>query len=307
VSSQPEERPVRIGVIGCSEGTHGKVWAEMLAAPGGERFGMIPARVWDADPAAAKVVADATGAVRVGKSEDVADEVDGVLITELLPGRYLELSRPFLEAGMRVFYNRPFAGSVADAREILRIAGEHGAKVYSASALYHTNAGEVARQKLPGLRPVRLFNMTGASDHLGFYLPHCIAALVSVLGIGVAKVQALSLTPRPDAPQHAQAPVVVYVEYGPDAPIGPARGVIEMIGPDASWYAFVLKLFGAAAEGDEVRFEVSYDQLLLTMARFFRTGEEPVPHEVLLEKTAIYYAALLSAREGGRPVDPGDL
>jgi len=307
VSSQPEERPVRIGIVGCSEGTHGKVWAEMLAAAGGDRFGMVPARVWDADPAAAKAVADATGAERVKEPQEVAAGVDGVLITELLPGRYLELSRPFLEAGMRAFYNRPFAGSVADAKEILRLARENGAKVYSASALYHTNAGEEARRKLPGLQPIRLFNMTGASDHLGFYLPHSIAALVSVLGIGVAKVQALSLTSRPDAPQHAQAAVVVYLEYGPDAPIGPARGVVEMIGPDSSWYAFVLKLFGAAAEGDEVHFEVSYDQLLLTMARFFRTGEEPIPHEVLLEKTAIYYAALLSAREGGRAINPAEL
>lgn len=301
------ERPVRVGIVGCAEGTHGKVWGEALATPDGQRFGMTPARVWDADAAVAEQLARTTGAVRVDGPYAVADGMDGVLITELLPTRYLELSQPFLEAGMRVFYNRPFAGSVADAKEILRLAKEYGAKAYSASALYHTAAGEAARQKLPGLTPLRLFNMTGASDHLGFYLPHAIASLVSVLGIGVAKVQALSLRPRADAPQNAEAPVVVYVEYGPEAAVGPVRGVIEMIGPGAKWYAFVLKLFGADAEGEEIHFEVSYDMLLHTMARFFRTGEEPIPHEVLLEKTAIHYAALKSAAEGGRPVMPSEL
>jgi predicted dehydrogenase len=300
----PEEptRPVRVGIVGCGEGTHGKVWAEMLAAPGGERFGIVPARVWDADPAAADAVAGATGAVRVEDPSQAGEGMDGVLITELLPARYLELSRPFLKAGMRVFYNRPFAGSVTDAHEILRLAREYGARVYSASALFHTAAGDAARERLPGLGGARLFHVTGPTDHLGFYLPHCVACLVSVLGIGVSRVQALSLTPRTGEPQCAEAPVVVYVEYGPEAAVGPARGTLSMLGPGAQWYGFVLKVYGATAEGEETHYEVSYDRLLDTMARFFRTGAEPIAHEVLLETTAIYYAALESARDGGRAV-----
>jgi hypothetical protein len=302
-----DDGAVRVGIVGCSEGTHGKVWAEMLATPDGRRFGMTPARVWAADRAVADQVAATTGATRVDEPQQVADGVDGVLITELLPGRYLELARPFLEAGRRVFFNRPFAGSVADAKEIVRLAREHDARIYSASALYHTAAGEAARAALPGLQPLRLFSMVGASDHIGFYLPHGIAALVSVLGIGVTRVQALSLRTRPEAPQCADAPVVVYVEYGPSAAVGPVRGAVDMIGPGAQWYGFVLKLFGANAEGQEVHFEVSYDKLLLLMADFFRTGVEPIPHEVLLEKTAIYYAARRSAEEGGRSVALSEL
>jgi hypothetical protein len=78
-----------------------------------------------------------------------------------------------------------------------------------------------------------------------------------------------------------------------------------MVGAGAKWYGFVLKLFGADAEAEETHFEVSYDRLLETMAGFFRTGDEPIPREVLLEKTAIYYAALDSARQGGAPVTLG--
>jgi predicted dehydrogenase len=274
---EPSSEPLKLGIVGCAEGTHGKVWAELLVAPEGREYGMQPARVWDADPAASQVVAGTTGAEAVHDFRAAGDGVDGVLITELLPTRYLELSRPFLLAGKRVFLNRPLAGSVGDAHCILELARDYGASVYSASALYHTAAGDKARRDLASLGPIRLFSVTGPTDHIGFYLPHAIAALISVLGTGIVRVQALSLEPSVEQMQHAAAPVVVYVEYGKEATGGPARGVIEMVGPASPWYGFVLKLFGANAEAPEIRFEVSYDPLLRTMATFFRTGVEPVP------------------------------
>lgn len=299
--------PLKLGIVGCSEGTHGKVWAEMLTAPDGARFGMRPTRVWDALPQAAEQVARATGAQVVADPRAAGDDVDGVLITDLMPDRYLALARPFLEAGRRVFLNRPFAGSVADARAILDLAARHSARVYSASALYHTAAGDAARAALPGLGPIRLFNVVGPSEHLVFYLPHAIAALVSVLGPGVSAVQAVSLETRPEEPRLAAGPVMLYLRYGPQAAAAGARGALEMVGPGARWYGFRLKVFGLENESEEVRFEVSYDALLHHMAAFFRTGEEPVPRAVLLEKTAIHYAALLSAKRGGRPVDLPEL
>ncbi len=305
--AKQDKREVTVGIVGCAEGTHGKVWGEILGQPGGKRFGMRVAKVWDADRTNAEALAKATGAEVVARSADAGRDVDGVLITELLPTRYLELAKPFLEAGKRVFFNRPFAGGIGSAKRILSLADEHGAKVYSASALYHTAAAEKALPKLKDLGQLRLFNMTGASEHLGFYLPHSIAAMVSVLGTGVEKVQALSLQPSAENPQLATSQVVVYLQYGEESAHPGARGVIEMIGPGSKWYAFVLKLYGAEAESEEIHFEVSYDALLLKMAEFFRTGVEPVPHDVLIEKTAIHYAALESARKGGRAIRLQDL
>lgn len=299
---------VRLGIVGCSEGTHGKVWAELLSKPEGKKFGMHPVRIWDADSKIAETVAKAVGATFVHNFREAGEDVDGILITELFPDRYLELGRPFLEDGKRVFFNRPFAGSMADAREIVRLARSHGAKIYSASALFNTVAARKAQQQLSEIAPVRLFSMTGPSDHIYFYLPHVIASMVSVLGTGIAKVQSLSLNWRlGDAPHRATTPVVVYVEYGPDSRVGPARGVVQMIGPASKWYGFQLKIFGADVEGEEIRFEVSYDLLLERMAEFFRTGVEPVPHNVILEKTAVFYAALQSARKGGCTVHVVDM
>lgn len=296
---------IRLGVIGCSEGTHGKAWAELLSKPEGQSFGMRPARVWDADPVIAQEVANAVGAACVADSREAGEDVDGVLIAELYPENYLELSRPFLEAGKRVFFNRPFAGSIVDAKRIVALARKYNAKIYSASALYHTQEAEEALRKVSEIGPVRLFSMTGPRSNIYLYLPHAIASLVSVLGTGVKKVCSLSLCLSPENPRESTAATVIYVEYGTDSAAGAARGVVQMIGPDAKWYGFHLSLLGEEAE--EISFTVSYDMLLESMSAFFRTGIEPVPPAAILEKTAIFHAALLSANEGGRVIDLADL
>lgn len=301
------KRAIRLGIVGCAQGGHGRIWADLLSRPEGAKFGMTPARVWDADPQAAAATAAAVGATRVSEPWEAGEQVEGILITELFPSRYLELSRPFLEAGKRVFFNRPFAGSMEQATEIVRLARRHHAKIYSASALFHTAAAKRAQRQLADLVPLALFTVTGPTDHVAFYLPHAIACLTSVLGTGISRVQAVSLDRTSEHPRLASAPVVVYVEYGADAAVGPARGVMQMMGPGASWYGFRLKMFGAEREGKEIRFEVSYDSLLRHMARFFRTGVEPVPHRVLLEKTAVFYAALRSAEQGGCPVEVSEM
>src|SRR6266542_2312805 len=37
-TKQSPDRSLLIGIVGCAEGTHGKVWAELLASPQGKRF-----------------------------------------------------------------------------------------------------------------------------------------------------------------------------------------------------------------------------------------------------------------------------
>lgn len=294
---------IRIGIVGCSEGTHGKVWAEMISQPNARTFGMRPMRVWDADPAAADLVARSTHAIAVRDPAEAGLGMDGVWITELHPTNYLALARPYLERGMRLFFNRPFAGSIADAREIIRLARAHGARIYSASALYHTSVLARAQDQVAKLGGVRLFNVTGPTDHLTFYMPHAIACMTSVLGVGVRTVQAIQLAEDPTDSHKTMAPVLATVQYAQDSRCGPATGTIQMVGPGASWYGFRLKAFGPNGETEDIHFDVGYELLLEKMSAFFRTGEEPIAPSTILEKTAVYYGIRESAHLRGRPVD----
>jgi len=299
---------VKIGLVGCEKQiTHSWAWAELMSGPEGASIGMRVAKVWDTKPDAAQAFAQAFDAQHVSDLAQVGEGVDGVLITEPLPDRFPELGRPFLEAGQRVFFNRPFAASMDDAREIVRLAEAHDARIYSGSALHYTDAGDKAREKLAGIGDIRIFNATGPTGYTLWYLPHVVACLYNVLGPGVSFVRTLSIAPVPSEPNQTSAPIVAYAEYGPDSPIGSARGVLEMTGPDTDWYGFRLKVYGTKDELEEVHYEVSYVRLLQTMAEFFRTGVEPFTHEELLEQMALVYAILRSAELGGAAVRLADI
>ncbi len=299
---------VKIGLVGCEKQvTHSWDWAELMASAEGAGIGMRVAKVWDAKRDAAQAFAQAFGAQAVSDLRQVGEDVDGVLITEPLPDRFVELGRPFLEAGQRVFFNRPFAASMDDAREIVRLAEAYGARIYSGSALHYTDAGDKAREKLADIGDIRLFNVTGPTGYTLWYLPHVVACLYSVLGPGVSFVRTLSIDPVPGEPNQTSAPVVAYAEYGLDSPIGNARGVLETTGPDTDWYGFRLKVYGIKDELEEVDYDWSYVRLLQTMAEFFRTGVEPFTHAELMEQIAFVYAIMRSAELGGVAVRLADM
>jgi hypothetical protein len=288
----------RLGIVGCADQSHGKLWAEMLSKPEAAQYHLWPVKLWDADPANAQALAEVTGAAWVRDLAEVGDGVDGILITGLHPERYLEWSRPFLQMGHRVFYDQPLAGSLADAQETIRLARRHGAKISSGSALDNMRAARQVQKQLEEIGPVQVFTVTGPTGSVAENLPQVIDCLVSTLGPGIATVQAVRLVWSDT--RLADGPVIVYVEY--EEP-GPACGLIQLVGPGSDWYGFRLKLFGARDEGKEIVFDVSTDPLFRLMRQFFQTGIEPVPHAVLLEKTAVFYAALQSAEEGGSIMD----
>src|SRR5438128_2385533 len=59
------------------------------------------------------------GVALVDKPEDMIGKVDGMLIESQEGGQHWVRSKPFLEAGIPCFIDKPFACSVADARKIV--------------------------------------------------------------------------------------------------------------------------------------------------------------------------------------------
>ena len=217
---------VKIGLVGCEKQvTHSWDWAELMASAEGAGIGMRVAKVWDAKRDAAQAFAHAFGAQAVSDLRQVGEDVDGVLITEPLPDRFVTLGRPFLEAGQRVFFNRPFAASMDDAREIVRLAEAYGARIYSGSALHYTDAGDKAREKLADIGDIRLFNATGPTGYTVWYLPHVVACLYSVLGPGVSFVRTLSIDPTPDVPPRRMLAHLIESKGATAADVSRATGI----------------------------------------------------------------------------------
>lgn len=59
--------------------------------------------------------------------------------------KHLEASKPFIEAGLSIFIDKPLACSLDDAREIFQLAESRGVPVFSAFSLRY--AVEVQRVK----------------------------------------------------------------------------------------------------------------------------------------------------------------
>src|SRR5262249_43451905 len=75
------------------------------------------------------------GVELVGSIEDMCEKVDAVLL-ESVDGRpHLSQVRPVFAAKKRVFIDKPFAASYADAREIVRLSRESGTPFFSSSSL----------------------------------------------------------------------------------------------------------------------------------------------------------------------------
>lgn len=285
--------PLRIGIIGCAEYTHGRMWARQWHQQA--QHGLVAARLWDADARVATALAEEISAEVAATPQAVADNCDGVVIATLQPADYLGLATPHLAAGRRVFLNRPLAGSLADARSLFALADTHGAAVYSASALLHTHAASRIRATLAEIGTLRYFSLVGPTDTADWYLPHLYACLASTLGPGLARVVHADLPCHAGDPHRLAGPATVIVEYATDSPLGAVSGTLTLIGPGSDWYGFTLKLYGSSGASAELDFDVGYALLFDAMRRFFLDGAAPLPRALMLEQVAAHYATLQAA------------
>src|SRR4051794_36766875 len=75
------------------------------------------------------------GVPLVEKPEDMIGKVDGMLIEAVDGTVHYERAKPFLEAGLPCFVDKPFTCSTADARKIIELAAKKKVPVFSSSSL----------------------------------------------------------------------------------------------------------------------------------------------------------------------------
>src|SRR5206468_2203099 len=75
------------------------------------------------------------GVPLVDQPTDLIGQVDGVMIESLEGGVHHERARPFLQAGLPCFIDKPFTCSVADAKKIATLSARHQVGVFSSSSL----------------------------------------------------------------------------------------------------------------------------------------------------------------------------
>ncbi len=220
----------------------------------------------------------------VPNPRDLLGMVDAALICGRDGSRHLEQARPFLEAGLPVFVDKPMALSLDDAQDLLGLALEHGAPVMSASGLRYCEELEAALDEI-GDEEIVHANLIGPGE-LFFYGIHLTDILNAAMGPGVQAVSNLGELEFD----------LISVSYADGR-----SASLQLLRDPAPRHQG--QLF--TSEGS-VRFEIhAHTFYMRTMQRFLamiESGEPPIHYEDMLEALVVLLAAQRSQQQNGRVV-----
>lgn len=224
--------------------------------------------------------------------EELAKNVDAILILSVDGRPHLEQFRRTLAAKKPVFIDKPLAGSLKDALEIMRLSREAKVPVFSSSSLRYTPDSPMRKiDKSAQILSAYSFGPAELEAHhpdLYWYGIHAVEALYSVLGSGCEKV----------VRTHTKNTDIVTGVWS-DGRVGTMQGNRNAAGKGFGGYGVTVMTSKGAVTGGEKH---SYKPLAEDYLKFFQTGISPVPLETTIEILAFMEAADESKRRGGAPV-----
>lgn len=240
----------------------------------------------------AKQLAD-FGVEIVERPEALPGKVDGVLIESVDGSVHLERAKPFLEAGVPCYVDKPFTCSLAEAKELASLAEARGLPIFSSSSLrYGLEIQEFAAKAEETGRVLGAEAFSPAPSHprnpgLFHYGIHGLETLYALMGPGCKSLTCTST----DGGEVATG-------LWEDGRIGVLRGIRE----GAGGYGFT-----AYCEKGIVSSTVNtayiYRELLKQIVALFETGKSPLDIAVTVEIVAFIEAAMTSAKAGGARAD----
>ena len=232
----------------------------------------------------------AMGVELVDRPEEMIGKVDGILVESQEGAVHLERARPFLEAGMPCYIDKPFATSVADAKAIVALANKNNVPVFSSSSLrYALEIQKLQEEGVGTIFGVDAYSPAGLHDRnpgLFHYGIHGVETLYALMGPGCESVTC-TFTEGSE----------VTTGLWKDGRIGVMRGTRA----GSHSYGFV-------AWTDKGVRQVSIDagyiyrELLKRIVQMFQTGKSPLDNAETIEIVAFQVAALQSAQKGGERV-----
>lgn len=281
----------RVGILG-AENSHAKAFSEIFN-------GLNPAfkddfpdirvvAVGGHYPDANRAVAESCGVETiVDRPEDMLGQIDALMVTARDGKYHAEFARPFIEAGIPAFIDKPFTSNPEEAVALARLAKEKGVPLVGGSSVKLSpdtlRLKELAAQKRAEIcsgdvtAPVNLVNEYG---NFWFYASHLAETCLSVFGPDAQWVQA-SRTDRG---------VTAIVHY-------PDFDVTNHFTQGAYHYSGTLY-----TPGEVIHVPISLDNIYAyecgIFAKMLRTGEMHDSYEDLV-RPVFYMAAIEKAFETG--------
>ncbi len=228
------------------------------------------------------------GVPLVDKPEDMIGKVDGILIEAVDGSVHLARAKPFLEAGIPCYVDKPFACSTADAKALIALAEAKKLPIFSSSSLRY--APEVVSYLADATHgPIHGCLTYGpASEHernpgLYHYGIHAVEMLYALMGPGCERVTCL---------HENNADVVTGHWKG--GRVATVRGIRK----GAAGFGFTA-FADKSVKAVNVPTAVIYRELLKKIVEMFATKKSPLDPAETLEIVAFIEAANKSGANHG--------
>ncbi len=265
---------------------------QYLGAEPPENLGIPGARVthvWCDDPAdAAKIAKAAFIPNVVDRPEDVLGEVDAVIIPTDRGWEHVDRARPFIDAGLPLFIDKPLCDREEDLRQF--IAWHNSGKAFlSTSAMHYAKEFAAAREELSeAVGRLQLLTITTPKSWERYGI-HALEAVYPMLKPGGWLSVANTGT---------EAANIVHARH--------ADGVDVVLAAVDGMYGGFCKLNAHGTTGSlsasiaDTFF--AFKSQLDAFVDYLRTGRLPVPFEETVEMMKIIIAGVRSRQDSGRTV-----
>ncbi len=195
---------IKIGIIGLSAGNgHPYSWSAIINGDYNERemahcgYAGIPlylkankdtlgidgtrvTHVWTQDKKLSEHIAKASGIEHVAeKAGDMTNRVDAVILARDDPENHVAMARPFIEAGIPIFIDKPLAYTTGDL-DYFKKQHNTGKFIMSCSSMRYAAECRTAKTEMDALGKIELATVTGTKDWPKYGV-HMLEALFALL------------------------------------------------------------------------------------------------------------------------------
>ncbi len=256
--------------------------------------------------------------------EEMVDGIDAVFINDCDGGGgdHLKLAIPFLKKGIPTFVDKPFASTLNDAQEIIRLAKQYHAPVFNASMLSHVPAAAKFKQRfdeiitdpswpIPSSKPPAQIGLgvikgvggafsqelkgkriSGGLEERLAYIIHGVALAINLFGKSVEWVEAMGALPLEYLHLHMKSGVEVII----------LNTSTDIFPESCYFYAAAYTKYGAIHSSPigDPEFMHGGAKVLRLFKKMIETKKVPVPYEDILEHIAVVEAGQLAQKKGRR-------
>lgn len=229
------------------------------------------------------------GVPLVDEPEEMIDRVDAVMIESVDGSVHYERAKPFIEAGLPTFVDKPFTCSLEEAKELFEMADKNSVPLFSSSSLRYSLAVQELKEqqeqlgKVVGAEAYSPASLHPRNPGLFHYGIHGVETLYALMGAGCegvwcAKTEGTHLV----------------TGVWEDGRIGVIRGIREGAG-GYGFTAFCEK----GIKQSSINAGYIYRELLKQIIKMFETGKAPVEPSETIEIVAFIEAAIKSENNDG--------